>query len=530
MRFTAPTIAFLTFSLLLTSVSHAQRERRRQFVEDLLQGLIESQLDKGGDKHQGHDHGQSQARPTQRPVQVPPEVTAAREELGHVGGSVNDLVKVLQHESYASPGYRQPLAEAMHIKALTDALYRNCAFYGDIRLLREGYADIDQKWRSLSHRLKQARGVSRKVLTAVDEVESHTAEMAQVIGLAPQIDRTELVRLTSTMSAEFRHLLEDVSYELNRHPKRNQLLITGRDLMTRVRESTALIDRGDYESIVAAWQSGQAGWRNYAAQLRRLGNDRIRRGVNKVEQSGRQINAALWLPVPMDRDYVNNMVVSIENDIDHICESITVKDLMACKDPNGYLRTIRDFQASCQTFSQSIGKATATENLVWDYRMFSVAWNDVVARSAVFTNPEVQRHLRTGTDSIAMLEQTFGAGLELSRGEIQQVIAEMGDLCNRTVILVNRNIGGATHYSAQMRNDIRREVIGLQASLHNLHNNYVGRQSEQIARKDLETTIAHWKRLKPMMKQCRDSDKQAFREIRGELEPLFVKMQVVYSK
>ena len=529
MRRTLLLVFTVTFSLLLTSSAEAQRERRRQFVEDLLKGLIESQLDKTGDSNHDHDHGQ--ARPTQpRPVQVPPEVKAAREELGHIGGSINALVQVLQQEAYSSPGYRQPLAEAMHVKALTDALYRNSASFGDIRMMRDGYAEVDQLWRSLSHRLKQARGVNRRVLAAVDEVESHSTEMAQVIGLAPQIDRTELVRLTSTMAAEFRHLLEDVNYELNRHPKRNQMLVTGRDLMTRVRESTALIDRGDYDSIVASWQAGQAGWRGYAAELRRLGNDRIRRGVNRVEQTGRQINAALWLPVPLDRDYVNNIVSSLENDVEHICEAVTLKDLMACKDPNGYLGTIREFQGSCQNFSQSIGRANAVEDLVWDYRMFSVAWNDIVSRSAGFTNPEVQRHLRTGSDSVAMLEQTFGAGLELSRSEIQQIVAEMGDLCNQTVVLVNRNIGGAAHYSPQMRNDIRREVIGLQASVHNLHNNYVSRQSDQVARKDLETTIGHWNRLKPLMNTCRDADKRAFRAIRGELEPLFVKMQVVYLK
>lgn len=527
-----PSILVLTvsFSLLLTSIANGQRERRRQFVEDLLKGLIESQLEKET-RPDNYRPDYDQARPQPRPPQVPPEVSAAREGLSRVGVSISDLVRILQQESYATPGYRQPLAEAMHVKALTDALFRNSKGFGDMRLMQERYSSIDQMWRSLAHRMKQARGVSRRVLAAVDEVDLHINEMAKMIGLAPQIDRTELVRLTSTLSAEFRHLLEDVSYEMHHNnAKRRELLLKGRDLMTRLRESTALIDRGSYESIVEAWVTGQGGWRSYAAELRRLGNDRILRGVNRVEQTGRQINAALWLPVPLDRDYIRNVVSSIEVDLDRLSNAVTLKDMLTCQNPNAYLRTIREFQSACQTFSQSISRASSVEELVWDYRIFNVAWDEVVSQNRMFENPAVQRHLRTGSQSMAMLEQTFGTGLELCPDEVQQVIAEMGDLCNRTIQWVNRNISGAAHYSPQMQNDIRREVVGMQVSLHKLHTNFVGRQSNQVGLQELQAATRHWNQLKSLMNQCRDADKRAFREIRGELEPLFVKMQVVYSR
>ena len=47
---------------------------------------------------------------------------------------------------------------------------------------------------------------------------------------------------------------------------------------------------------------------------------------------------------------------------------------------------------------------------------------------------------------------------------------------------------------------------------------------------DLTTAIEHWNQLKPLMNQCPPAVQQTFRRLRGELEPLMVKMQIVYSQ
>ena len=58
----------------------------------------------------------------------------------------------------------------------------------------------------------------------------------------------------------------------------------------------------------------------------------------------------------------------------------------------------------------------------------------------------------------------------------------------------------------------------------------IGQQPDELIQQDLTTAIGHWNKLKPLMRECRKSDQQTFRRLRGELEPLFVKLQVVNAK
>lgn len=532
MRFPATIITFLIATLFIGSVANAQRERRRQLVEGLLEGLIESQLEKliEGGHDQGHNHNQNNARPTQPATPPPPEIRNARIELQHISGSMRNLVNVLQSESYSTPAYRQPLAEAMHIKAAVDALYQNSVRVRDIRRLTDAYIPVDQQWRSLAHRLSTARGVNRSVVAIIDETNTHTAEMGALLGLQPQLDRTELIRLSTTLTTEFEHLLEDISYDMR--GKRNQvrLLQQGQQLLSQLRQATAWIDRGDYDSLVQAWQQGQAGWRPYAAELRRSGSSRISRDVMKIEQAGRQITEALWLPIPVDKDYLSHLVASVEADVDHILTAVTMKDMMACPKPTLLLRAANELQASCGSFGASIQNSESIDDLVWDFRVFDVAWHEMASQFQTIVNPEVQRHLRDGTETLSLLNQSLGSGPQISQAQINQMVSELGELCNRTTVFVNQQIMPAQEVDYRVKNKLQTHCVGLQTSVRSLHTRMISQQPEQLIEQDLATAIGHWNKLKPLMRQCRKSDLQKFRQLRGELEPLFVKLQVVNAR
>lgn len=524
MRLTTTIPCFLIATLVMTSVTNGQRERRRQFVEGLLEGLIESQLEKLVED----DHNSGQ--PTRPVAPAPAEIQRARGELEHISGALRNLVNVLQAESYTSPAWRQPLAEAMHIKASVDGLYHNSVGVRDIRQLADAYVPVDQQWRTLAHQLSQARGVNRSVLAIVKEVDDHTTEMGMLLGLSPQLDRTELVRLSSTLTTEFRYLLDDISYEMRGHRNQAQFLRQGQQLLTQIRQATAWIDRGDYDSLVQAWKQGQAGWRSYAAELRQQGSERIRRDVMKIEQTGRQITQALWLPLPVDKDYLVHLVSSVETDVDHIMQAVSLKDLMALPNPGGVIRAASELQSSCGSFSQSIRNTSTIDSLVWDFRVFDVAWNDMVEQLRSINNGEVRRHLRDGTEAMALLTQSLGSGPQVSHAEIAQLVSEMGDLCNRTALFVNRDILPSQQVDYRLKNSIQREVIGLQNSVRNLHTRLIDHHSDQTMQQDLAVATTHWNQLKPLMTQCPESAQQVFRQLRGELEPLMVKMQIVYSK
>ena len=526
MRFTTTIISFLMFAFLFGSVADAQRERRRQLVEGLLEGLIESQLEKlvEGDYDQ---------RPTQSKRAVappPPEIRSARVELEHISRSLRNLITVLQAESYSTPSYRQPLAEAMHVKAAVDGLYQHSAPLRNIDRMADAYGPIDQQWRSLAHRLKTARGVSRKVVAVVEDINSHTVEMESLLGLQPQLNRTELVRLSTTLTTEFEHLLEDISYDLRGARNQVRLLQQGQQLLTQMRQATAWIDRGDYDSLVRAWQQGQAGWRPYAAELRRSGSSRINRGVMKIEQAGRQITEALWLPIPIDKDYLTHLVTTMQADVNRVLSSVSMKEMMACPKPVLLLRAANEIEASCASFATSIQNSESLDDLIWDFRVFDVAWQEMVSQFKPVSNPEVQGYLRNGSEKLVLLEQSLGSGPQISPAQINQMVSELGDLCNRTAIFVNQQIVPAQEIDYRIKNQLQTQVVGLQTSVRSLHTRMIGQQPDELIQQDLTTAIGHWNKLKPLMRECHKSDQQTFRKLRGELEPLFVKLQVVNAK
>ncbi|MGI9518816.1 MAG: hypothetical protein ACR2NP_17300 [Pirellulaceae bacterium] len=532
-------LSALLFSFFSPAIADAQREQRRRFVEDLLQGLIESQLDQlnnSGQPQPGQvQPGQirpGQVRPGQAPPpsQVPPEWSAVREELGHISGSMGQLVNALRHASLTSHSYRQPLATAVGIKASCDAMYQSAGQFRTLAQVASAWSEVDQQWRSLAHTLTQSRGVSRDIRRLVEEVNIHETELCNMLGLQPQLDRTKLVSLTSRLSAEFRHLLQDIRWDMQGHPEQEHLLLEGRELMNQIRQSTSLIDTEDYDSIVSAYQQCQQGWRPYAAELREYGNDRIRRDVLRIEDTGRKIYASLWLPVQMDKAYLANMVGTLQQDVDHILHAVTLKDAMACSDPDGLMSSAREIQGACASFSQTINEADSVDDLVWDFRIFNVAWQDMTSHYRPIQNPEVQRHLNSGNETMALLEQSLGGGPQFSQEEMLAMCSQLEELCRQNSLMLNELVLANRRYPTALRRDIQREAQGLQDSIHRLHTHLDSRASNQIIAQHLNSAITNWNQLQPLIDSCEPGVQQRFRQYRGQLEPLFVKLQLVYSQ
>ncbi len=521
----------LVLSFVMPALADAQQQRRRRFVEDLLQGLIESQLDQLNNPDRGDHMRPGQVRPGQTsPAQLPPELRAAREELGHISGSMGQLVNALRHASLTSNSYRQPLAQAVGIKATCDAMYQSAGQFRTLPQMASAWSEADQQWRSLAHSLNQTRGVSREIRTLVEEVNTHEAVLCDTLGLQPQLDRTQLVALTSRLTAEFRHLLQDIRWDMQGHPEQQHLLFEGRALLHNVRQSTSLIDTGGYDSIVSAYQECQQGWQPYAAELRQYGNDRIRRDVLRIEETGRQIYANLWLPVQMDKSYLANMVSTLQQDVDHILQSVTLKEAMACDQPGQLMASAREIQSSCASFSQTIDEADSIDDLVWDFRIFNVAWQDMVDVYRPIQNHEVQRHLDSGTETMLLLEQSLGSGPQVSYDEMLGMCSQLEELCRQNSIMLNERILANRRYPTALRRDIQREAQGLQDAIHRLYMHIDNRASDRIIGEHLGTAITHWNQLQPLIGRCEPAEQQRFRQYRGQAEPLFVKLQLVYSQ
>ena len=140
----------------------------------------------------------SQPPPGKPPAPRPPadpryrESRAAVEEFATQAG---ELVARLGQEERARPELRPLLADAMGVKAMTDALLRRTEADPDLTLMADGFSTVDQHWRTLATRLEGSFAVSAACRQSVHKLSECGSRVCQRLGIRPQVDQDELVRL-----------------------------------------------------------------------------------------------------------------------------------------------------------------------------------------------------------------------------------------------------------------------------------------------------------------------------------------------
>lgn len=503
--------------ILLGQVPDSQRQRRRDFLDNLLNRLIESQLD------------QTQPRITDPNLPTSPKMQQARTQLQQFSGGVGRLIGDLRREEARSARFRPQLADAIRVKATSDGLYQTATRTADINVVKRGFTSIDRDWRSLAHKLSQSRGLSSQCVNTVNEVNRIENRLCLTLGLEPQLDRAELIRLVSNLNASFQHLLQDIYYDLQGHPQQTLLIRDGRALMIKLRQSTSLIDRGNLAAIVQAYKGFQSDWRNFSGRLRTIGNERIRRDLQKMERISRRINAALWLPTEIDRQYLAQLLDSILHDVQHIAADISLRDLLASPRPRRLLSAAREFQNNCEGFSRTITGSDNLDELIWDYRVFEVSWQDLFVELQSLNSPTIASRLEPIRDSIELLDQALGESPQISHGELMRMAAQLDELARQCEQFIVQKIVPSPNYDRTFKLDLQQQTNQFHVTAHSLHQNLGRRINEDVVRQDLQNVVTHWSRIKPLVQRCGEQERKAFAPIRAETEPLVVKLQVVFT-
>ena len=523
---------FVCSSVAIGQVSDQVRQRRRAFVGDLLQTILESQKDR-------NIVPSRPGRPNSTPLElrpgygqgygpVTPQMTICRKQLQVWEDECGRLVVLLRQEEPRLKQLRPLLVDSMQVLANVRQLRSHAGRIPNCQPLVDTYCQIDSNWRTLQHQLKQTRGLPQACLASVDKCGNCNNQLGKIFEVQPQFNRRELARYCTEMSSHFQHLTQDVYYDLHDNPNRDRLVKECRAIHTQIHEAVPLCQTGDYDTVVSVYKGCVGDWQKLKRRLVKSPHERVRRHCHEIESCGKHVNELLWLPVEFDYEYMNNMCDSMNRDIDYIFSQITLKDILSSPKPAIIFTCARDFQNQCGEFNKCFVEKYPHERMNTQFREFSTAWSTLRPHLEACKSAKIQRRLSECDRCYTTFSEHFDDGPVLDHQSMVQICANLDQSCLRLERVIQQRL--ARGYDPVFQQEICGCVTDLKSSIHVLHENAVAsRRNHNHVKKDLQQVLGHWGKLRPMVKRCNEEDRRAVNQLRSRIEPLLVKLQVVYT-
>ena len=527
----------LFFLLLLSTALAAQvpddvRQRRRQFVEGLLQTILESQKDRNiAPARPGRPN---LSPPELRPgygggnAPVSPKMVRCRKQFEVWENRCGELIVELRKEESRVPKFRPLLADAIQVLARVKNLRGHANRIPNVQPLVNPYCELDADWRLLGHRLKNVRGLPKKCTTCIENCQACNTQLCEIFEVQPQIKRRELLRYCSEMSSYFQHLTQDVYYDFNGKPNGEKLVRRCQGIYARINEAVPMIHNGDYDTIVRTYRSCADDWQKLKVQLIKSPYERVRRHCHSIEECGRHVNELLLLDPVVDYQYLSTITNTMKSNIDHIFSLITLQDLLEMEQPGKVFLCAREFQRQTDTFNNCLLDNSPHQQRQQEYALFVEKWQALRVYIGACKTAEIQRRLVECDANMNSFNGVFDDGPVFDHQSMVQICAELDQLCLRLDRQIQRRINRS--YDQRFQKDICTHVESLQTSIHELHEHAIAnRRHEKHARNDLKKIMRHWGKLRPLFAKCKEADRRVLNQLRSQIEPLLVKLQFVFS-
>ncbi len=521
------------------SVAQAQNQQRRDLIQGLLQGLIESQIDKARQPQsqpyrsqpgpgQRGPNGQT-GRPVtpSRPVKVDvsPKMLSARRTLNQWNQAAGNLVIELRRNEQASPQLRPLLADSMRFQASVGGLYRRAQLSPTLAPLKSDFASLDRDWRIINTRLQATRGVPTGCQGYITSISDLDRQLCTTFQLEPQVNRRELNRLAATMNNDFEHLLRGLYY--NRSNQGKPLIREGQKLQANIGQAASLVAHGSYTELVNAYKGCLNDWRTFSRKALKLRDPRLKFSIQNIEDHGRLIQEQLFIPFELDRGYLASVTADLTIDSNQLFQNISMADLLELKNPQVVLNRGRSFTQACTKLNQEIESNVAEDQLAWSYLAFNKSWDAVQGNLRECKNPVVDQRLDNIGLTINSLGEVLGDKATLSHGELVHLFEELDAVCRQAAFDAHQYIVD-TRYTPTFNQQICGGLDDLQRQVYAVHRESVS-PTYRVQPASLQPIFQQWQTVKPLLNQCKGADKNRFAAYRQNLEPMMVKLQILYG-
>ena len=526
--------------MLFGSTVQAQNQQRRDLLQGLLKGLIESQLEPSRRAPSNQPYrGQpvpGQRGPIGQPVrpgtpgrtvkiEVSPAMRAARRRLDQWNTAAGSLVGELRRHEQASPQLRPILADSMRFQASLAGLCRRAELSPTIGPLSNDFAALDRDWRIINNRIKITRGFPTSGQPFVVTINDLDRQLCDDFQLQPQVNRVELNRLATTMNNDFDHLLRGLYY--NRSPKGVKLIGEGQKLQASIGQAASLVSRGSYTDLVNAYTACLKDWRKFSRRVLALRDERLKFSIQHIEDNGRLIQEQLFIPVELDRTYLASITADLGIDSDQLFQNISLADLLKQKSPVQAINHSRSFSAACAKLNQEIQSNVPEDKLAWSYLAFAKNWESTRGSLRELNNPVVNHRMKAITLTVNSLGEVLGGDTLLSHDELVHLLSELDALCRQTAYDARRYIK-APRYDIAYRDQMCNGFDELQRQAYAIHRESLN-PTYKVNPKTLQPMFQQWRTLRPLLGDCKGADKSRFSKYRQDLEPIMVKLQILYG-
>ena len=525
-------VTLLIFPDAVTAqVSNAQRDRRREFVGGLLKTLIESQMERNPvqprpgrpNLHPFPAQGSKPSKP------LTPNMIKARKYCESWENESKQLVKFLRQEEKRIPRVRPLLADALTTHAGVKALRTNLGRTHTLEPLTDRFCDLDAQWRLLNHQLTQIRGLQPECTACMSRISKYDTQLGGLFEVQPQFNRTELSRYCTQMASSFQHLIQDVHYDMQGDPNYNVILTELQGIYTRLNETDRLINHGSYDSIVRIYNQCLSQWRDVKYKLASCPHDRIHRGVHQIETIARHKAELLWIQPEIDRDYLCQVIGNMEREVTVAFKHVSLHDLLQCKTPGIVLACSREFQNQCSNLSSRLRSDADVESLLWDFKQLSNQWQDLNGHLSKFSTPRIGRSVGQIDSGFQVLQGTFGDGPLIDRATMADICSDLDQLSYRLIDLAEQH-RKRNGYEKSFHNDFCGNAKKFHKCIHQMHEHVLAdRRHDAHAAQDVAAAVAAWRDVRPSINKCKPEHRQQMNQVRGRIEPLIVKLQVVFS-
>jgi len=523
-------VTFLTPEFLSAQVTQQQRERRRAMFGDLLKTLIESQMERDPVQpppgrpnlrpFPGQDHKPSKPL-TPNMIQARAQVKAWEAESGR-------FVTLLRQEESRLPRVRPILADALTCHAGIKSLRANLGRVHTLDPLTDSFCQIDSQWRLLNHKLSQVNGLRSECTACMARMTEFDTQLCGLFEVQPQFNRRELSRYCTQMASGFQHLIQDVRYDMRGDQNYAAVLGDCQRIYARLNEADRLIERGSYDSIVSIYNQCLTDWRKVKYKLVSCPHARIQRDVHQIEAIGGHVAELLWIQPDIDREYLRRVIGGMEREVAVAFKQVSLHDILSCKTPGAVLACSREFQNQCSRLSARLDTNADVESLMWDFKQFSNQWQDLNGHLVEFKAPRIGRSIGQIDSGFQVLQGTFGDGPLIDRATMADICSDLDQLSYRMIGVVEKNT--LQGYEPAFQNDICDCSRKFHKCIHEMHEHVLAdRRHDAHAAEDVAAAVVAWDRLRPLVHKCKPEHRRHMQQIRARIEPLMVKLQVIFA-
>ena len=498
---------------------HAQS--REDIAKGLLRALIESQLERSDRRGAPRD-------PFRQPQGGRPQVTVEMQQLRPIVASVSQeaaaLSALLNTEGRRNFEVRQRVPDAIRFQATATALKQQADVQNDHRALLEGFRGLNSEWQTLSHQLRQCRGLSGTVDSALTRIDQLDTQYCALLGIQEQFDAQELSRAAYVLTA----YLRDLSDELDRAAPPAGI---GRRLSPKMRRLNQkadyfanLVSSGvPFATAVAEYKALYDEWMAIQDDVRAYSGHSVVRSSQRIQETLRALHRLLRLPISIDKSLLLHLVHDAEGEMAELFRTITLEQMISLPDNESIAATADAAYGSLQNLDDVIHRDESPQAVAEAWVYADESWKLLAYYLEPTRDARTQAKVRSISQSLHSLRETLGITLSFDRTALVQSASSLENLAEHLVTAIQT-------WQRRPGNHDRALVTKAQALVnrcHELEQSLLSNRDRNRLQRECDAVIAAWQQVRPELRNCDTQERETLDHVASSFTPELIRIRTL---